>query len=337
MRSKASFYRIFIPSMGMLVLILDSKTALLGVSEGIGICIRTVIPSLFPFFVLSILLTGAMGSGGFSLLKPLGRICGVPGGMEGLIPLGLLGGYPVGAQAAAQAYAEARISKEQAHRLLGFCSNCGPAFLFGIAGSLFSQPGKAWVLWGVHILSAILVGILLPEKKRVHCQASKGNPPDLPEAMNRAIGITASVCGWILLSRCLLSFLERWFLWAFSAEVQAIAAGILELANGCLALHHVENEATRFLLASGLLGFGGLCVGMQTVSVTGTLGTGWYFPGKLLQMSLSLSLSALLLPLLYPGSHIHWAAFLTLLPAFAILLIKKKKEVAFSGKLVYNV
>ena len=44
-------------SAGMLVLILDGKAALLGAQAGVELCLNTVIPSLFPFFVLSVLLT----------------------------------------------------------------------------------------------------------------------------------------------------------------------------------------------------------------------------------------------------------------------------------------
>ena len=39
---------------GLLILILDSSLALEGARTGMDLCIRTVIPSLFPFFVLSV-------------------------------------------------------------------------------------------------------------------------------------------------------------------------------------------------------------------------------------------------------------------------------------------
>ena len=44
----------------MLALILDGRTAIDGARQGIELCLRTVIPSLFPFFVLSILLTSSL-------------------------------------------------------------------------------------------------------------------------------------------------------------------------------------------------------------------------------------------------------------------------------------
>ena len=41
----------------MVILILDSKTSLAGVAEGIDLCLKVVIPSLFPFLILSTVLT----------------------------------------------------------------------------------------------------------------------------------------------------------------------------------------------------------------------------------------------------------------------------------------
>ena len=49
-------------AIGMMMLILDSKTALQGAANGIELCFRTLIPSLYPFFVLSILLTSALSA-----------------------------------------------------------------------------------------------------------------------------------------------------------------------------------------------------------------------------------------------------------------------------------
>jgi hypothetical protein len=39
---------------GMMLLILDSRTSAAAAAEALEICIRTVIPGLFPFFLLSL-------------------------------------------------------------------------------------------------------------------------------------------------------------------------------------------------------------------------------------------------------------------------------------------
>ena len=67
-----------------------------------------------------------------------------------------------------------------------------------------------------------------------------------------------------------------------------------ELANGCYELELVGSSGLRFVLVSCLLAFGGLCVSMQTISVTGKLGIGLYFPGKVLQCCISISIACIL-------------------------------------------
>jgi hypothetical protein len=145
MGKKTSKISLILKLFAMILLIVDSKTALSGTAQGVDLCIRTVIPSLFPFFVISVLMTSALLEQPLPFLKHLGRICGIPAGSEGIFLLGLIGGYPVGAQAVAQAWKAGSISEKAAKRMLGFCNNCGPSFLFGIAAVLFRSVSIAWI------------------------------------------------------------------------------------------------------------------------------------------------------------------------------------------------
>ena len=321
----------------IIALILDSETAVKGTSEGLELCIRTVIPSLFPFFFCSVVLTSGIAGKRLKLLSFLNRLCGIPVGAESLFLLGLLGGYPVGAQAVKQAWEEGRLQTKDARRMLGFCSNCGPSFLFGITSVLFSSQAIPWFLWGIHVLSALITGILIPGKATNATVAVTDNTKIcIAEALGKAVHITANVCGWIILARCMTAFLDKWLLRYFSLPVRLGAIGFLELANGCIGLKDIPSEPLRFVLSAGFLGFGGLCVCLHTVSVTSSLGTGWYFPGKLFQFSLSVVLAELVAAALYSGTRFHVAGLLFPVGAVLIIYLKKKKEVAFSGKLMYN-
>ena len=121
-------------------LIVDSQSALMGAREGLELCIKTVIPSLMPFFFLSVLLTNRLSGKKISMLRPLGRILRLPEGAESIFLIGILGGYPVGAQAISQAAQAGSLDRSNAKRMLGFCSNAGPSFNFGILGRMFSSP-----------------------------------------------------------------------------------------------------------------------------------------------------------------------------------------------------
>lgn len=317
-------------AIGMLLLILDSKTVLEGARSGIDLCLKTVIPSLFPFFVLSVLLNGAFSGREFPVLRPIGKLFGIPTGAESILLSGFLGGYPVGAQSVQRACQTGALSGTEGARILSFCNNAGPAFLFGMAAALFPRAWMAWALWGIQILSAWLVSQVFPTKNRTSVHLKAEETTSLPGAVNISVRVMAGVCGWVVLFRVILTFLNRWIFWLLPATAQVVIAGVLELSNGCCSLISIDNIGLRFLLCGGMLSFGGLCVGMQTFSVAPGLDKKLYFPGKLLQTLFSLLLS-LAVQCFFPedmrlisSKWLPIVLFGALVPA--LLLIKKQKS-----------
>lgn len=335
MISKKQIFTGIFAAVGMALLILDAKTALLGANNGITLCITTVIPSLFPFFVLSVLISSSLIGCRFSILRPICKACGMPDGSESLLLLGLTGGYPIGAQSIYEAYQSGQLSRQDATRLLGFCNNAGPAFLFGMVACLFENQAAVWVLWMIQILSVLITGFLLPDKSRAKCKISAKKPLTIPQALEKSVRNMALVCGWVILFRVISAILQRWCLWLLPSEIQVLIIGCLELTNGCTELHSITAEATRFLFSSLFLSMGGVCVGMQTISVCRDLGTGMYFPGKGLQSILSIFLSFLAQGILYADtSGIPWAMATACAGLCYALFLRRKKS---AGNLAYNV
>ncbi len=295
---------------GMLALILDSRTALQGASQGISLCIGVVIPSLFPFFFFSSWLTQALAGKQLRILTPLGRFLGIPQGAEGILVPSILGGYPAGAQAVAQYARQGCIGRRTAGRLLAFCSNAGPSFLFGMTARQFSSPWAPWLLWTVHLISAGITARIWPACPPDGAAASAAHRESC-KPMEGALRSMALVCGWVILFRVLLAFGDRWLLWMLPEAFRPVIQGMLELTNGICGLGWISREPLRFLACSGLLALGGLCVTMQTFSVIGGLPRGPYLKGKLLQCIFSLLLSA---GLLFPGLRI--CLLVPLLPLF---------------------
>ena len=272
---------------GMVILILDGKTAVAGAQAGIALCLKTVIPALFPFFVLSSLLLRDSGLPS----KQNSGFPGIPAGMNVILIPAFLGGYPVGAQVVSQEYRNGALSKKDAERLLAFCSNAGPAFLFGMVGQMFPEPWMAWALWAIHIAGALFAARWISNLRshiRFEAHDSKKTSQDLLTCAVKTMGI---VCGWIVLFRVVIAFLDRWVLWLFPSEARVAVIGLLELSNGCFELAGISSVPIRFVLCSGMLAAGGLCVTMQTVSVTNGLSLRQYFLGKLVQVLISLIFS----------------------------------------------
>ena len=266
-----------------LALILDSRTGFSAAREGVTLCLTTLIPSMFPFFMLSILLTNSLLGQPIHFLRPVATLCRIPEGTESLLAIGLLGGYPVGAQNVITAYQQGSLSREDAQRMAVFCNNAGPAFLFGYLGPLFDNPFYPWLIWGIQMVSAFLVGWFLPCGIQMMTSGTKSPPLSISQALNQSLRVMGQVCGWVILFRVVIGFLERWCFWTIPKWLSIFLAGLLELSNGCIQLTNFPSNGLRMMMASVFLGFGGLCVLLQTLSITNSLPIPMYLPGKILQ------------------------------------------------------
>ena len=300
---RKKFVKAVIVGLCMTMLILDTKTALQGAKEGLRLCITCIIPSLFPFCVLSRLMCSML----LGKKLPFGHLLGMPKGTESIFLLSLIGGYPIGAQCIDDAYKSGAISKNDAQRLLGFCNNAGPAFLFGIMSCLFPNQRALWCLYIIHIISAVFVGMLLPNKSRNSCALNPKSGLTLMRSVEESTKSMVAVCSWIILFKIILAFILHWFGWFLDPISYAAVAGFLELSNGCIALQNVQNHGVRFILASAFLALGGGCVALQTVSVTKNCGIGAYYTGKLLQCFISLMLAAVVQMFVFSKNDIFGA------------------------------
>lgn len=281
------------------VLILDSKAAIAGAREGVTLCMQTLLPSLFPLLFTTSLLVPCMtfSHNGFSRL--LCWLFRIPAGSQGVLLTGLLGGYPVGARSVGQAFQDGQLTQQTASRMLIFCNASGPAFIFGIGCNLFQSPRIPWLLWGIHILSCLITARLLGPKNN---ELGSSRPPtavSLPEALRCSLRGMAEICGWVILMRVLISIMSRWCLWYLPPVLRLIFTGLLELTNGCLCLSELSSQGLSFVLNAAFLGFGGLCVALQTFSAAATVSTRLYLPGKLLQCCISILIAGLLHPLIF--------------------------------------
>ena len=294
MDRKRIHFQGIIAAMGLMVLIFDSNLAIKGAKEGIELCLRTVIPSLFPFFVLSMVFIQSFPENVSFPVSSISNLMGIPKGAESLVIPAFLGGYPVGAKCVNELFQRHQIGKEDAERLLAFCSNAGPSFLFGMISGLFQERRQAWFLWFIHIFSAVLTALSIPAKYgNLKVKQSENATEDTSTILSaaKAMGL---VCCWVILFRTIISFLDAWFFRILPDWLQVLMIGVLELTNGCCELLLVENISTRFVLCACMLSFGGICVLFQTVSVTKGLSLKYYLKGKLLQTVFSFLLSCAL-------------------------------------------
>ena len=276
------------------------QAASAAVAAAVSLCLTRVIPSLFPFLaVTNLLLRLGMASWLQGIFAPMMRLLtGLPGICAAPVLIGLLGGYPAGARAAAGLWEDGLITRREAELLLGFGNNCGCAFLYAYVGAGMLQSPRAglWLI-AVHVLSALLAGVFLCRLER-----DRGRPPlpcslpAKPASLSTALAASvrgaassmANICAFVVLFRTLADLLP--------GDLPPWALGVLELVSGTSAL---APGAAGFVSAAVITAWGGLCVHCQTLSVIGDLSPRWHWAGKALQALLSLLLGGAAALILY--------------------------------------
>lgn len=135
---------------GVLVLAVPEAAAR-GFAGGTALCLQSVLPALFPFFVVCELLTAAPPPA--ALLRPMQRVLGLESAEAArALLLSWVGGYAVCARLAGQLYGAGRVTRRDAALLqvLGCCS--GPGFVIGcVGGALLGNVRLGVVLYAAQI------------------------------------------------------------------------------------------------------------------------------------------------------------------------------------------
>ncbi len=304
----------------VLSLLLFPKQSVSAAGDGVQLCLNVILPSLFPFFVLSTLcvdlgMIGALGKLMQPLMAPLFRVSGC---CAGAFLLGIIGGYPVGARTAIALYESGQCSKDEAERLLSFCNNSGPAFILGVVGAgIFSSSKAGLWLYGAHVAASILVGILFrfygkgtitTSKPSVQTTESRNLTVIFIEAVKNAFSATLNICAFVIFFTVVIRLLFLTGVITHLAMVlstllgslglrqdmaESLLSGAIEMTSGVWSLRDMAASlGSRMCMAAFILGWAGLSVHCQVLSFIGQSGlcTRTYFFGKLLHGFLSAGL-----------------------------------------------
>ena len=296
--------------------------------SGVELCLNVILPSLFPFFVLSTLCVelGLIQGTGRLLRRVMQPLFRVGGACSGAFLLGIVGGYPVGAKTAISLYEKGLCTRAEAERMLSFCNNSGPAFILGVVGAgVFSSSSAGLWLYGAHVLSSVIVGVLFRFYKYREGYASSelsmeagtsGFAEAFTGSVKAAFSATLSICGFVIFFTVLIrllfftgvitslaSLLSRLLQGTGMGRdwAESLLTGAIEMTSGVWSLREVAGAmGDKLCMAAFILGWAGLSVHCQVLSFIGSSGlsTRTYFTGKLLHGLISACLIRLLSGLL---------------------------------------
>lgn len=334
------------------------------VREGMELCFQVIIPSMFPFFILSnmVILMGFSHSLGQMFALIMQPVFRVPAPCGTAWVLGLVGGYPVGAKTTVSLLETGQCTKEEGERLLAFTNNAGPAFLFGVIGSgMFQSVAVGGMLYLSHIVASVTVGALLgiwkgkrigARVESVDCAVKKVTEDTsflsaFLESVTKAMESTLQVCAFILCFTVLIRLFTLGgmitffasslaFIWeplGFCSEfAYPFVLGILELASGVTSVSGGTFSGQMALL-SFFLGWGGCSVHGQTFSfLKDTALTGkYYLGGKFFQGIFSAVYSYMLSKLWFSSEMMPYLGLEeeTSLSAFAPSFLQEAWKITF--------
>ncbi len=139
------------------------------VIDGLKLWLFSVVPSLFPYFFITAILSSLKITGKATrMFSPLmKRVFRLNGAVSYVFFMSFISGYPVGAKLTAELYERGVISEVEATRASALCSTSSPMFMLGTVGSLmFNSPTFGLGLFICHFLAVLLVGVIFSFYKR---------------------------------------------------------------------------------------------------------------------------------------------------------------------------
>ena len=299
-----------------LALVVWPQQSMEAAKTGLQLCYNVIIPSLFPFFVLSSLvvelgLAGYVGRALEGIMRPLFN---VPGCCASAVALGFIGGYPVGARTAISLYEKGMCTKTEAERLLAFCNNSGPAFILGVVGAgIFSSSRVGVLLYLAHAAASLCIGILFrfykrgekggEEKGRLNFQTQRLSVAFTGSVKNSFMS-TLNICAFVVFFTVVIRMLlVSGALPALSGALSTLLSplgmteqwgerlltGVLEISSGVWSLVGDGSLSGRLTMAAFMLGWAGISVHCQVLSFLGGSGLSvrTYLVGKMLHGGLS--------------------------------------------------
>lgn len=321
-----------------LALLLYPQDSMEAARTGIQLCGNVIIPSLFPFFVLSSLVVE------LGLAEYLGRLLegvmrplfNVSGACASAFALGFIGGYPVGAKTAISLYQNGMCTKTEAERLLAFCNNSGPAFILGVVGAgVFASSRVGVLLCLAHALASVCIGVLFRfygAGREKQSEARRGTAPRFRAprftaaftgAIKNSFLSTLNICAFVIFFTVVIQMLvTSGFLPGLAQVLGTVLApfgmtpewarrlltGLVEISSGVWTLSGEGTLSGRLTMAAFILGWAGISVHCQVLSFLGDSGLSprTYLLGKLLHGGLAALFTAFLVrvvPLEAPVSH----------------------------------
>lgn len=274
------------------------------VGFSLNIWITSLLPALFPFFIVSDILIN------YDVIKYFPKVIrnsikylfNVSDNGLVIILLSMLSGFPSNARNIKNMYLDKKITKEEGEHLLYFTHFSNPMFILGTIPLILNSNKISKYILISHYLANIILGICLRKYNRVNDSNTSNYKEDkhnfglvlttsIRKSLDSVLGILGTLTVFLIISTLLINFFN------LDNTSSLLIKSILELTSGLKELGSYNLlDKYLFIISSCILSFGGLSVHMQVINelVDTDISYKNYFIGRILQVVLSLGISYLI-------------------------------------------
>ena len=272
------FFPVLIP-LSLFLLLIYSETAVNYMRKGLTLCATAVIPSLFPFMIISELIIksgiGQIISRIFRL--PMKLIFVVNESAASAFILGALCGFPIGTLTLVKMLDRGEISKRELERMMTFCNIPGAAFVISTVGaSLLGSLKLGILIFFSIVVSSLIIGIFCRFIYRKDDYRNRTSPPinikitvnDFTDSVRSSATSILNVCAFILFFStvvgCIGSIIKGV---GISETALAFICGIFEISGGVSAAAALSIREQAAPLCAFIAGWSGISVHFQLMSL----------------------------------------------------------------------
>lgn len=269
-----------------LMIFIYSKDVTTSVLFSISIWKDNLLPTLFPFFLVSDLLIeyGFIEIISCILGKCISKIFHLPKEASFAIFTSLFSGFPSGSKYTKDLLDKKMITEKDANHLIMFTHYSNPIFIISTIGILLLNSKKAgYIILACHILSNLIIGILFRQRKKIIVEKEKlshviseinnkriNGKSFITILMNsiiKSFSILINMLGIIIFFLILTTLLKKIII--LNNFNNAIFSGILEMTQGVKYISEINTISLKIksCLIGFLISFSGISVHFQVKSI----------------------------------------------------------------------
>ena len=249
--------------------------------QGFVMWAECVLPSLFPFMVITLIMIKSGFAERASLpLKKVTGLFNLPPAAAVCFLISICSGYPAGSKCLLECYESGCLTKSDMKKLSALCSTSGPLFIIGSVGvRMFGDKSAGLKILLAHYLSVMIIALAISLfSKREKTEEIRRAPVKSNVLYDSFYGAVISVAvagGFIaffaVTARIMSDFnflivFEKFIsLFTDGQSAKAVSLGLVEVTCGCLELSALSGKL-NLPFAGFLITFGGVSILLQQLA-----------------------------------------------------------------------